>query len=118
MTILKMISFNSFRCASSICRSSHRYRMFSQTNTHSVKVISGIQPTGVLHLGNYFGAIRKWIELQQTYDDVSFFVADLHAITMPPNVWTHLFFRLFLFPLLIMITHLYFRIQFNYERIV
>lgn len=43
-------------------------------------VLSGIQPSGVLHLGNYLGAIRNWIELQNGYNCL-FCVVDLHAIT-------------------------------------
>ncbi|PSN20389.1 tryptophan--tRNA ligase [filamentous cyanobacterium CCP5] len=46
------------------------------------RILSGIQPTGNLHLGNYLGAIRNWVELQQKYD-AFLFMADLHAITVP-----------------------------------
>jgi tryptophanyl-tRNA synthetase len=46
------------------------------------RVLSGIQTTGNLHLGNYLGAIRNWVEIQQEYDNF-FFFADLHAITVP-----------------------------------
>eukprot|EP00899_Mesostigma_viride_P000964 jgi/Mesvir1/10869/Mv14210-RA.1 len=46
------------------------------------RVISGVQPTGKLHLGNYLGAVRNWVDLQDTYDTY-FFVVDLHAITLP-----------------------------------
>jgi len=46
------------------------------------RVLSGIQPTGDLHLGNYLGAIRNWVEIQQDYDSY-LFMADLHAITVP-----------------------------------
>ncbi|KAG0456240.1 hypothetical protein HPP92_024028 [Vanilla planifolia] len=46
------------------------------------KVISGVQPTGTVHLGNYLGAIRNWVLLQETYETL-FFIADLHAITLP-----------------------------------
>lgn len=46
------------------------------------RVLSGIQPTGELHLGNYLGAIRNWVEIQQDYDSF-LFMADLHAITVP-----------------------------------
>ncbi len=46
------------------------------------RVLSGIQPTGDIHLGNYLGAVRGWVEDQHTQD--SFFcVVDLHAITVP-----------------------------------
>jgi len=46
------------------------------------RILSGIQPTGVIHLGNYLGAIRNWVELQERYD-AYLFLADLHAITVP-----------------------------------
>jgi len=46
------------------------------------RVLSGIQTTGNLHLGNYLGAIRNWVDIQQEYDNY-FFFADLHAITVP-----------------------------------
>ena len=43
-------------------------------------VFSGVQPTGNLHLGNYLGAIKRFVELQDRYDCI-YFVVDLHAIT-------------------------------------
>lgn len=43
-------------------------------------VLSGIRPTGNLHLGNYYGALRKFVKLQEDYDCL-FFIADLHALT-------------------------------------
>ncbi len=46
------------------------------------RVISGVQPTGNLHLGNYLGAIRNWVEGQSEYENY-LFIADLHAITVP-----------------------------------
>ena len=46
------------------------------------RVLSGIQTTGNLHLGNYLGAIRNWVDIQTEYDNY-FFFADLHAITVP-----------------------------------
>jgi len=48
------------------------------------RVLSGIQTTGYLHLGNYLGAIRNWVEDQSQYENF-FFLADLHAITVPHN---------------------------------
>jgi tryptophanyl-tRNA synthetase len=48
------------------------------------RVLSGVQPTGNLHLGNYLGAIRNWVEIQDQYDNL-FCVVDLHAITVPHN---------------------------------
>src|SRR5580765_2053484 len=44
------------------------------------KVLSGIQPTGRFHWGNYFGAIRQYIALQQN-EQAFYFIADLHALT-------------------------------------
>jgi len=44
------------------------------------RVLSGMRPTGALHLGNYHGALRNWVELQYQYE-CYFFVADWHALT-------------------------------------
>ncbi len=44
------------------------------------RVLSGMRPTGRLHLGNYMGALYNWVNLQQDYD-CYFFIADLHALT-------------------------------------
>nr|XP_009787102.1 PREDICTED: tryptophan--tRNA ligase, mitochondrial isoform X1 [Nicotiana sylvestris] len=46
------------------------------------RIVSGVQPTGLIHLGNYLGAIKNWIRLQDTYETF-FFIVDLHAITLP-----------------------------------
>ncbi|WP_421989687.1 tryptophan--tRNA ligase [Qipengyuania sp.] len=51
-----------------------------------MRVVSGIQPTGNLHLGNYLGAIRNWVRMQDSMEDGNqclFFLADLHAISQP-----------------------------------
>jgi tryptophanyl-tRNA synthetase len=48
------------------------------------RILSGVQPTGNLHIGNYLGAIRNWVEAQSDYDNY-FCVVDLHAITVPHN---------------------------------
>ena len=51
-----------------------------------MRIVSGIQPTGNLHLGNYLGAIRNWVRMQDELDEGSeclFFLADMHAISMP-----------------------------------
>ncbi len=45
------------------------------------RVFSGIQPTGTLHIGNYFGAIRNWVALQETHDCI-YCIVDYHAITV------------------------------------
>ena len=46
------------------------------------RILSGVQPTGNLHLGNYLGAIRQWVANQDQYENY-FCVVDLHAITAP-----------------------------------
>ena len=52
-----------------------------------MRIVSGIQPTGNLHLGNYLGAIRNWVRMQEEYSakggQCLYFLADLHAISMP-----------------------------------
>ena len=45
------------------------------------RVFSGIQPTGNLHIGNYLGALKNWVEIQDDYDSI-FGIVDLHAITV------------------------------------
>jgi tryptophanyl-tRNA synthetase len=47
-----------------------------------MRVLSGIQPTGSIHIGNYLGAIKQWVKLQEK-EDCIFFIADLHALTIP-----------------------------------
>jgi tryptophanyl-tRNA synthetase len=47
------------------------------------RVFSGIQPTGELHLGNYLGAVRRWVAGQHT--DAIFCIVDLHALTIPKD---------------------------------
>ena len=52
----------------------------SPRSTPLPRVLSGMRPTGRLHLGNYMGALYNWVRLQQDYD-CFFFIADLHALT-------------------------------------
>ncbi|MBB6091925.1 tryptophanyl-tRNA synthetase [Povalibacter uvarum] len=52
----------------------------SATSTSNRRVLSGMRPTGALHLGNYHGALKNWTELQYQYE-CYFFVADIHALT-------------------------------------
>ncbi len=61
------------------------------------RVLSAIQPTGDLHLGNYFGAVKNWVELQDKYSCV-YGVVDYHTMTMPykaldlrENTWKMVF---------------------------
>jgi len=46
------------------------------------RIFSGIQPSGTLHIGNYLGAVKNWIALQEKFESI-FCVVDLHAITVP-----------------------------------
>jgi len=61
------------------------------------KVLSAIQPTGDMHFGNYFGAVKNWVALQERYDCI-YGVVDYHAMTMPyrpeklrENTWALIF---------------------------
>jgi len=45
------------------------------------RIFSGIQPTGLVHIGNYLGAIKNWVKLQNEYDSI-FCIVDLHALTI------------------------------------
>ncbi len=55
-----------------------------------MRALSGIQPTGRFHWGNYFGAIRQYIALQEEAEDAFYFIANLHALTtvrQPEVLW-------------------------------
>ena len=45
------------------------------------RILSGVQPSGKLHIGNYFGAIRQFLELQEQENECFYFIADYHAMT-------------------------------------
>jgi tryptophanyl-tRNA synthetase len=45
------------------------------------RVLSGVQPTGNLHIGNYLGALKNWVKIQHDYESI-FCIVDLHAITV------------------------------------
>ena len=47
---------------------------------HQQRVLSGMRPTGQLHLGHYHGVLKNWVKLQHEYDCL-FFAADWHALT-------------------------------------
>ena len=53
--------------------------MLAQSNQRK-RVLSGMRPTGKLHLGNYVGALDNWVKMQDNYD-CFFFIADWHALT-------------------------------------
>lgn len=78
-----------------LCQCSLLYRSLRIFSRLSVKfksndqrVFSGIQPSGIPHIGNYFGAIRKWKEFQDNGYDCIFSIVDLHAMTMDYNAET------------------------------
>ena len=56
--------------------------MALEDDIRGMRVFSGIRPTGELHIGNYLGAVKQWIELQEKNECV-FCIVDLHAITTP-----------------------------------
>ncbi|GMH44107.1 hypothetical protein BSKO_12041 [Bryopsis sp. KO-2023] len=72
-----------------LCQSSVETTEIESTNdvqkpgkAYRQRVLSGVQPTGNLHLGNYLGAVKNWVGLQELYD-TSFCVVDMHGITVP-----------------------------------
>ncbi|XP_048095739.1 LOW QUALITY PROTEIN: tryptophan--tRNA ligase, mitochondrial [Alosa alosa] len=81
--ILKTNTAKRFLCAGS--------NVNSKDSSASGRVFSGIQPTGVPHLGNYLGALESWVSLQGVYGSVLYSIVDLHAITQPqdPTVLRH-----------------------------
>ncbi len=56
------------------------YNCQKSARTIDMRIVSGMRPTGKLHLGHYFGVLKKWIELQKN-NDCLFFVADWHALS-------------------------------------
>lgn len=65
-----------------------RLRPYSSSARSPRTVFSGIQPTGVPHIGNYLGALQNWVTLQEqasTDDTLLFCIVDWHAITMPQD---------------------------------
>uniref|UniRef100_A0A0G4G8M3 tryptophan--tRNA ligase n=1 Tax=Chromera velia CCMP2878 TaxID=1169474 RepID=A0A0G4G8M3_9ALVE len=65
-----------------LLNSSNKPSAEQPTSPARKRILSGVQPTGNLHLGNYLGAIRQWVQNQDEFDNF-FFVVDLHAITVP-----------------------------------
>lgn len=70
------------------CFSSNRKLIYQPYCSKPAVIFSGIQPTGVPHLGNYLGAFRPWVNLQHEASPTTqlyFSIADLHAITSQRN---------------------------------
>src|SRR5665213_3944026 len=71
----------SHRARRYVCRHAHRvWHRISLTMARSV-VFSGIQPTGAIHIGNYFGAIKQWVSGQDDAENI-FCLVDMHALTV------------------------------------
>jgi tryptophanyl-tRNA synthetase len=49
------------------------------------RIFSGIQPSGTIHIGNYLGAIKQWVDLADQFDESIYCIVDLHAITVPQS---------------------------------
>ncbi|XP_016111586.1 tryptophan--tRNA ligase, mitochondrial [Sinocyclocheilus grahami] len=62
-----------------------KHLSFSLQSLPKAQVFSGIQPTGVPHLGNYLGALESWVALQDKYSTVMYSIVDLHSITQPQD---------------------------------
>lgn len=60
------------------------YRYIIKDPHMKKRIFSGVQPSGNLHIGNYLGAIRNWVKLQDEYESI-FCVVDMHAITVPQD---------------------------------
>ena len=56
-----------------------------RVNMKKGRIFSGIQPTGVIHLGNYVGAIQQWVKLMHDYDCI-YCIVDYHAMTLEYEV--------------------------------
>lgn len=65
---------------------SHLQRHTFQKNAkYPKKIFSGAQPTGAIHIGNYLGAIRQWVDMQNSGENVTYCIVDLHSITLPQD---------------------------------
>ena len=56
----------------------------SSSKVMKARILSGVQPSGQLHIGNYLGALKNWAEIQSQYESI-FCIVDLHAITVGPQ---------------------------------
>src|SRR5207253_11148604 len=63
---------------------SSRSRMVISPTSMKARVLSGVQPSGNLHIGNYLGALKNWVKIQYDYESI-FCIVDLHAITVQQN---------------------------------
>ena len=56
-----------------------------ERKTAKKRILTGVQPSGILHIGNYFGAISASVKLQEEADESFLFIADFHSLTVNPN---------------------------------
>lgn len=76
--------FSEKPCCSAESTVSTRVKCYLRRPMSKERVLTGIRPTGFLHLGNYFGATRNFLQMQQAYD-CYVFVADWHSLTTHPD---------------------------------
>lgn len=84
----KLIRNRSLQPSPLSCRFSSKASSSLKSKTEPTfprKIFSGVQPTGALHIGNYFGAIKRWVDLQNASEDVTYCIVDLHSITLPQD---------------------------------
>ena len=76
-------SYNSDTTPSTLQRHRSMKQTLSLSTKHTKTILSGIQPTGIPHLGNYLGALRSWVNTQDSETTKTLYsVVDLHAITV------------------------------------
>ncbi|MBO5681014.1 MAG: tryptophan--tRNA ligase, partial [Lentisphaeria bacterium] len=56
-----------------------------EQKTAKKRILTGVQPSGILHIGNYFGAISASVKLQEEADESFLFIADFHSLTVNPD---------------------------------
>jgi tryptophanyl-tRNA synthetase len=67
-----------------LTRSVRQGVMTQPSSKERMRLLSGIQPSGIIHIGNYLGALKQWSGLQFTHESL-FLIVDLHAITVPQD---------------------------------
>ncbi|XP_078039932.1 tryptophanyl-tRNA synthetase, mitochondrial [Augochlora pura] len=86
LTLLRNTVVSQTRCVTYECIYRRRYSSgMGCKSDYPRRIFSGIQPTGDVHIGNYLGAIKKWVEMQYTEENVIWSVVDMHAITLPQD---------------------------------
>jgi hypothetical protein len=73
-----------FKISLFLCLVNAKIKTNNKNDNKMETVVSGIRPTGNLHLGNYFGALKNFIKMQNEYN-CYFFIADYHSLTTHPH---------------------------------